>query len=81
MFHWAEKYFFVKMGHRTELSNRFDCIIRKILMRQGTESSHCSTFFGEMPCSFSVGFRWLVSRLKGRSKEGWSVSLPPDNGL
>ena len=34
-------------------------------------------FFGRMPWYFSVGFRWLVGQLKGRSDEHRSVAFPP----
>ena len=34
-------------------------------------------FFGRMLWSFSVGFRWSVSQLKGRSEERRSAALPP----
>ena len=34
-------------------------------------------FFDRMPWYFSVGFRWSVGRLKGRSDERRSVALPP----
>ena len=37
-------------------------------------------FFDRMPWYFSVGFRWSVGRLKGRSDEHRSVALPPDRG-
>ena len=38
-------------------------------------------FFYRMPLYFSVGFRWLVGRLMGRSDERRSVALPLDKGL
>ena len=33
-------------------------------------------FFGRMPWQFSIGFRWSVGRLKGRSEKCRSVALP-----
>ena len=36
-----------------------------------------ATLFGRMTLSFSIGFRWLVGRLKGRSNECRSVALSP----
>ena len=43
---------------------------------QGKEPWSVTQFFDRMPWYFSVGFRWLVGWLKGRSDECLSVALP-----
>ena len=50
--------------------------LKTFLPKQGTESARC-TIFRSDAMIFSVGFRWSVGRLKGRSDERRSVGLPP----
>ena len=59
MFHWAEKYFYAKSGHLTELSIGPMTSFEK---RQEIESSRCNTF--------SVGFCWSVGRKVGPKRVG-----------